>query len=112
MTAHTIATFMVRMGKNRSIEISFAGMLNLRKNLFSTDFDCLFQSTEFFCIYGRIYGFFLTRFGYYPPPLHFRDRGRTYRFFHAEFGYYPLPPPDLRLAVYRARRVNLFGCAE
>ena len=30
-------------------------------------------STDKKIIYGRICGFFLTRFGYYPTPLHFRD---------------------------------------
>ena len=73
---------------------------------------------------GRIYGFCLTRFGYNPPPppLPFRDRGilggktifgQIYGFFRTEFDCYPPPPPpDFRLAVFRARRVNLFGCAE
>ena len=78
-----------------------AGMPNQRKNPFSTDFYRLFQSTDKKMIYGRIYGFFLTRFGYYPkPPLHFRDGGivrknpifgRMYGFFRTEFGYYPPP---------------------
>ena len=51
-----------------------AGMPNLRKNPFCTEFYRLFQSTDKKMIYGRIYGFFLTRLGYY-APLHFRDRG-------------------------------------
>ena len=46
-----------------------AGMPNLRKNLFSTDFYRLFQSMDKEIIYGRIYGFLLTRFGHYPPPI-------------------------------------------
>ena len=44
------------------------GMPNLRKNAFSTDFDHLFQPTDKKIIYGRIYGLFVTRVGYYPPP--------------------------------------------
>ena len=50
-------------------------------------------------IYGRIYGFFLTRFGYY-YSLHFRDcgilRGRK-RFFDesADLATTPPPPPTL-----------------
>ena len=38
------------------------------------EIDYLFQSTDKKMIYGRIYGFFLTWFSYYPPltPLHFR----------------------------------------
>ena len=83
---------------------TMSGMPNLRKNPSSTDLYRLFQSM----IYGRIYRFVLTRFGYYPPPpppLHFRDRGilrektisgRIYGFSRTEFGYYP-PPPDFRL---------------
>ena len=44
------------------------------KNPFSTDFYHLFKKI----IYGWIYGFFLTRLGYYPfppppTPLHFQD---------------------------------------
>ena len=59
-------------------------------------------------IYGRIYGFVHTRFGYYPPPLHFRGRGilrekkifwRIYGFFRNEFGYF-------RLAVFRVRHAE------
>ena len=46
----------------------FTGMPNLRKNPFSTRFYHLFRSTDKKMIYGRIYRFFLTRFGYYPPP--------------------------------------------
>ena len=62
---------------------------------------CFTLRTIFF-IYGRIYGFVLTRFGYStplpPPPLHFRDCGilrkkkifgRIYGFFRTEVGYYP-----------------------
>ena len=45
-----------------------SGMPNLRKNPFSTDFYRLFESTEKTLIYGRIYRFFLTLLGYYPPP--------------------------------------------
>ena len=74
-------------------------------------------------IFGRIYGFFLTRFGYYPPPppLHFRVRGfyekkkifgRIYIFFRTEFGYYTTPPQTLDFLELRVRRVKLFGCAE
>ena len=43
-------------------------MPNLLKNPFSTDFYRLFQSTDKKMIYGRIYGFCLTWFGYCPPP--------------------------------------------
>ena len=57
----------------------------------TTDPIALRYSTDNF-FFGRIYGFFLTPFGYYttPPPP-------------------PPPPPDLTLAVFRARRVNFFG---
>ena len=56
-----------------------------------------------------------------PPPHCTRDRGilrkktifgRIYGFFLLNSGNYPPPPPDFRLAVFRARRMNLFGCAE
>ena len=69
-------------------------------------------------IYGRIYGLAST------PPLQFRDRGilrKKTRFLDESADIYifvlssataPPPPPDFRLAVFRARRVNLFGCAE
>ena len=56
-------------------------------NAFSTNLYHLFQSTDKKIISGRIYGFFLTRLGYYPPP----------------------PIALLRLAAFRARRVNFFG---
>ena len=79
-------------------------------------------------IYARIYGFFLTRFGYYPRPhCTFETRGilRTKKLFMDECtDFYllvsatsppPPPPPPTRpialsrYAVFRARRVNFFG---
>ena len=90
------------------------------ENPFSTDFYHLFQSTDKKMIYnGRIYGFFVTRFGYNAPtPLHSRhwlfstDKqmifGRIYGLFLTRFRYYPLHPIALsRLAVFRARRVKI-----
>ena len=75
-------------------------MPNVRTNPFSMDCYHLFQSTDKKMIYGQIYGFFLTRFGYYRPPplttLHFLSRLVVCRAFS-------------RLAVFRARRVNFFG---
>ena len=74
------------------------GMPNLR--IFIA---CLFQSTDKKKIYGRIYRFFLTWFGYYP---------RIYGFFRTEFGYYPPPSPTLDSAPsepLRLCRVNFFG---
>ena len=76
--------------------------------------------------YGRIYGdFFLTRFGYYPPPIALsRSRYSTgkKRFLDKSTDFVVLssattPPPDVRLAVFRARpseplrlrRVKFFG---
>ena len=58
----------VLLGK-KACSTGNAGMPNLRKNPFSRDFYRLFQSTGEKKIYGRIYGFFLTRFIYYPPPI-------------------------------------------
>ena len=84
-----------------------AGMPNLRKNPFSTDFYRLFQSTDKQMIYGRIYGFFLTR-GTEKKPIF----GRIYGFFRTEFGYYPPPPPPTLDSRYFARRVNFFRCAK
>ena len=55
-----------------------AGMPNLRKNLFSTDFYRLFQSMDKEIIYGRIYGFLLTRFGHYPPSPFALPRSQYY----------------------------------
>ena len=52
------------------------GMPNLRKNPFYTDFLRLFLVYGHKIIYGRIYGFFLTWLGYYPPPpTALSDRG-------------------------------------
>ena len=48
----------------------YIGDAQSTENPFSTDFDHLFQSTDKFFIYGRIYGFFLTRFGLPPPRPH------------------------------------------
>ena len=100
-------------------------MPNLRKNRLSMDFYGLFQSTDKQMIYGRIYGFFLTRFGYYPlsprPPLHFRNSrystdkktifGQIYGFFRTEFGYYPPPPPPTLDSRYFARAELNFSAA-
>ena len=98
---------------------SIAGMPNLRKNPFSTTtgFYRLFQSTDKKMIYGRflIYGFVVTRFGYYctTPPSdtialavfygqkRFLDESTDFFVGATEFGYYypPGPDPDFRRAA-------------
>ena len=45
-----------------------SGMPNLRKNPFSTDFDHLFQSTEFFLFMAESTDFFLLGSATTPPP--------------------------------------------
>ena len=59
-------------------------------------------------IFGRIYGFFLTRFGQYPPPLpialsrsRYSTDGRIYGFVRTESGYYyPTLDSPLWAAVF------------
>ena len=85
-------------------------MPNLRKNPFSTDFYRLFQSTDKTMIYGRICGFFLTRFGHYPPPHCTFEIAVFYgkkRFLDETTDFF-VPSwanicPDFRIAVFRAR---------
>ena len=71
-------------------------------------------------IYGRIYGFLLTRFGHYPPPIALprsqystekNDFWTNLRICSYCVRLLP-PPPHVRLAGFRARRVNIVGCAE
>ena len=85
------------------------------KNPFSTDFYHLFKKI----IYGWIYGFFLTRLGYYPftpppTPLHFQDS----RFFALAvwtlFRLLKPPPPRphctfVTRGVPRVPRLTFFG---
>ena len=72
-------------------------------------------------IYGRIYGFVLTRFGYYPPPHYTSEIAVCYgkkRFFDESTDFFvlsspttPPPPPTLDSRYFaRERRANLFGC--
>ena len=80
-----------------------AGMPNLRKNPFSTDLYCLFQSTDKTMIYGRIYGFFLLGPATTPPHCTSRSRYSTgkKRFFDESTDFFMLssatmPPLDSR----------------
>ena len=78
-------------GKIRFLRIFIACFSLRTKKRFmaeSTDFLRSRYSAEKTPIFGRIYGFFRTEPGYYPPP------------------------PESRVAVFRVRRVNLSGCTE